>query len=128
MQEVWIIGLAILGILISGYIAYSHKQNKKVICPINGEGCNEVLNSKWSTMLGIKNEKLGILYYLFAIISAFIMLKGYAIGFILVLAATGAMLFSLFLTVIQIKVLKKFCFYCICTAIINIALFVLLIK
>ncbi len=127
--DIWIILLGSIGLLISGYIAITHARNKKVICPINSTSCNAVLDSEWSNMLGIKNEIFGILYYLSIIVGVLLINQGYSYLLIVMKAtATLSALYSVFLLLIQVRIIKEFCFYCLCTTIINIGIFVLLVK
>lgn len=129
MEGIWLIVLSIIGLGITSYIAISHARNKKVVCPINTNSCNAVLDSEWSTILGIKNEILGLVYYLALIIGVFLVNNGYsAMLNILKGATTISALYSIFLMLIQTRILKEFCFYCFCTAIINIAIFIILIR
>ncbi len=129
MISLWIILLSIIGLVISGYIAISHVRNKKVVCPINSRSCNAVLDSDWSNILGLRNELIGLAYYLSIIIGLILINNGYStISSILRIAATVSTLYSVFLMMIQVRILKEFCFYCFCTTIVNIALFILLVQ
>lgn len=127
MEEVWIIVLAIIGILITGYITISHAKNKKVVCPINSRSCNAVLDSEWSSILGVKNEVLGLLYYISMLIGLWLSQSLPAIFTVMKGAAIMAALYSLFLIGVQAKSLKEFCFYCLLTALINIVLALMLL-
>ncbi|MGV8142028.1 MAG: vitamin K epoxide reductase family protein [Candidatus Pacearchaeota archaeon] len=129
MTDLWIILLSVIGLVITGYIAITHLRHKKVSCPINSRSCNEVLDSEWSTILGIKNEFLGLVYYLAIIVGVVLVNQGhFAIIGIIKVAATISTLYSVFLMMVQVRIIKGFCFYCFCTAIINIAIFILLIR
>ncbi len=127
MQDIFILILAILGIAITLYISISHLLKKQVICPINSKSCNIVLDSKYSRTLGVKNEIIGLLYYI-AIIIALFMLNGtntiLAVKLISILAAA----YSIILIMIQIRVLKNYCSWCITTAIINLSLSILILR
>ena len=127
MKTALIMTLSIFGLIITSYIIYAHARNKKVICPSFSKECNAVLDSKWSRVLGVKNEIMGFIYYL--IVFVFIGLSISSFRAVLVINALViiAVLYSLFLTYIQSKKLGHFCFYCICTAIINLLLFFIII-
>ena len=123
MVSAIIISLTVIGILITSYIMYSHANNKKVICPSFSKNCNIVLDSKWSKIFGVKNEIFGFLYYLFIFT-----ITGLAVSTPKIILATKgivsiAAIYSIFLIYIQSKKLGHFCFYCICTAIVNLLLF-----
>jgi len=127
MQNSLIIILSILGLVITSYISIAHIIKKKVICPINSKSCNIVLDSKYSKTLGIKNEIIGLFYYVAIIIAIFIIPSA---GIILSakIASTIGGLYSIILFGIQTKVLKNYCSWCITTTIINILLFVLIVR
>ncbi len=127
--EIWLILFAILGILISGYITISKIKNKRVVCLIDSESCNEVLESEWSNILNIRNEITGLIYYITLIIGVIIISSGYSpIINIIKVTSTIATLYSVFLMMVQTIILKKFCSYCFLAGIINIAIFILLVR
>lgn len=120
--------LAIMGIIITSYISISHILKRNVICPINKESCNTVLDSKYSKILGIKNEFIGLMYYIFIILTVFLPYLNNFIILIKIISGLAA-LYSIILFTIQVKIIKNYCFWCIFTAIINILLFIsLMIK
>lgn len=127
MKSALIIILSILGIAITGYIIYAHACNKKVVCPTFSKACNAVLDSKWSRVLGVKNEILGFLYYLIVFVFTGLSLSSFGAVLALKALVIIAVLYSLFLTYIQSRKLGHFCFYCICTAIINLLLFFIIV-
>jgi len=119
--------LSIMGIAITLYISLAHLLNKKVVCPLDGKSCNIVLESKYSKTLGIKNEFIGLIYYI-AIITALFMASSNAIILTAKIASGIAAAYSIILFGIQIKIIKSYCFWCISTAIINILLFIYVIR
>ncbi len=127
--KIWLILFAIIGILIYIYLTRSRIKNKRVICLIDSESCNEVLESKWSNILGIRNEIIGLGYYIILIVGIFVISSGYSpIMNIIKITSTIATLYSVFLMMVQIIILKKFCSYCFLAGIINIAIFILLVR
>lgn len=126
MSSVLIIILCLLGLAITGYIIFAHASNRKVVCPSFSKSCNLVLDSKWSRVFGVKNEITGFLYYVFVFTVTGLSASSNVL-FMLKLLVILAVLYSAYLTVIQSKKLKHFCFYCICTAIINFLLFALIV-
>ncbi len=126
MSRVLIIILCLLGLAITGYIIFAHSRNRPVVCPSFSKSCNIVLDSKWSRVFGVKNEITGFLYYVFVFTVTGLSLTSDNLIFVLKGLVILAFLFSAYLTVIQSKKLKHFCFYCICTAIINLLLFLII--
>jgi uncharacterized membrane protein len=126
MQNIPILILSFIGIAITLYLTIAHILKKKVICPINSKSCNIVLDSKYSKTFGVKNEIIGLAYYS-AIIITFFVIESTTLILAIKTASILAMLYSIILLCIQIKVLKNYCSWCIMTAIINLLLAILII-
>ncbi len=119
-----------IGFLLSYYIYFKDKGNGKLTCFI-GKGCNNVIRSKYSNILGIKTTIVGMAYYSFFIFISLIFLF-YGLIFseylfsLLFLVSSAALVFSLVLLFIQLLILREFCDYCFFSLLINISIFVLL--
>lgn len=118
--------LASIGALITLYISIAHLMKKNVVCPINTKHCNLVLNSKYSRTLGVKNEIIGFAYYAAIILVSILFQTQTNIAVLKMISAIAA-LYSIYLFSIQITKIKKYCSWCITTALINIVISVLLI-
>ena len=114
--------LAFLGLINSSYIAYKRKTKQPLVCPINN-GCNAVMESRWSRMFYIKNDTLGIIYYASLFIVSFSLFSYNShtilISKFLLIINSLAFLFSLFLLYIQKYKIKSYCFYCLISALIT---------
>lgn len=123
------IALSIGGMITSGYLVWKHYQKQKapLVCPLNHD-CSKVTESKWSSVLYIRNEVLGLLFYGAMLLASILLVIAPtllpSLPFLLIAATAGAMLFSLFLIGIQIFKIKDYCFYCLISALISILLFV----
>jgi uncharacterized membrane protein len=120
----------LMGLFIAFYIAYSKKNAHPLACPLKGR-CEEVITSKYSKFLGIPVEYLGISYYLFTFItySLFIFVnqffyEHYLFALLVMLISAGAFLFSVYLTAIQLFVLKWLCTWCLISAMICTVIFI----
>ena len=122
MSFSWVLGLSALGLVISLYLLYVKLRNKKLICFL-GEDCDAVVKSKYGSFFKIPNEALGMLYYAAMIIGTALAINILFLQAAAVLALTA----SLILVAVQAFVLKKWCEWCLATALINLALFVLVI-
>ena len=123
---VTLIVLAVLGIADSGYLTYKHFNKKeKLVCPIGGN-CEEVIESKWGKIFGIKNEILGLFFYIGILILGIYLIynENLFVKMILFWGSLIGVLFSLFLIFVQSKILKKYCFYCLISAFITGLIFV----
>ncbi len=118
-----------LGFIISNYIYRNKKKNKKVICP-NKSKCDRVVYSSYSKFFGLPIEKIGVLYYLFIVLSfglIFVLnVHDYTINLILLGVSSCSLLFSIYLTLIQIFIIKKLCAWCIVSSITTFCLFILI--
>lgn len=117
------ISLALGGIVNSAWLAYRHYKKKPLICPLDHD-CSVVTESGWSTFLGVRNEILGILFYVFMIGGVFAALslpeRVYIISLLLVLSASGGVVYSAFLAYVQFFVIKDYCFYCLISALLTV--------
>lgn len=118
--------LSILGLLNSTYLYYKHRKKEILVCPLHSH-CNTVIESQWSTFLGVRNDVLGTLYYLFLLTLILFSLgkpqfqeQIYKVIFPILL--TGV-IYSGFLTYIQLKRIKNLCLYCLISAFITLLLF-----
>lgn len=126
MHETLIIIFCAIGILITAYIAIAHALKKKVVCPINSKSCNVVLDSKYSRTFGIKNEVIGLAYYI-AVLSIILTDQTGSILLATKLISILASAVSIILIGIQTRVLNNYCSWCITTAVINVFLSALII-
>jgi len=115
-----LLALAIIGFFDTLYLAVKKLYKQKVFCPISSHNCNTVLDSKYNTLLGIPNIYLGFIYYILTIAALF-----YYPG-ILIFTSAMALIASIYLTVIQAFKLHNYCSYCLLSAAINLAFFLLL--
>ncbi len=121
-----LIVLGIFGSAIAIFLYSRHAQKKKLICPIGDPGeCDAVVESKWGKTLGIKNELIGLGYFIIITINALLVWQEITkfVKYIQIFSLIS-ILFSTYLLFIQHKVLKKYCFYCIMSTIVNILIFI----
>ena len=124
---IFVIILAILGIINTSYLIISRLKKRKLICPIN-QDCNKVVESKWSKIFYINNDYLGLLYYLFILIGVlYLNFVSENILFIMKIVSIISLSFSIFLFYIQARIIKSYCFYCILSLLINLFIFISII-
>lgn len=123
------LALSVGGIITSGYLLWKHyqKQKQPLVCPLNHD-CGIVTESKWSHLFYVRNEVLGLLFYIGMLAAGLgvAFLNNYTEFLLLAIKISTALgvLFSLFLVFIQVKVIKDYCFYCLISAVINVLLFI----
>lgn len=120
--------LSVLGIIDAGYLVLKHRERTPLACPLNHD-CSHVTESKWSKIFGVRNDILGLLFYVGMLSGAVALLLvplplAVTLAGFMLLATAGGLLFSLFLTVIQFAIIKDYCFYCLISAGLTLLLFV----
>jgi uncharacterized membrane protein len=119
--------VALLGFADAAYLTVEHYSG--VIPPCSIGGCEQVLTSEYSTVLGIPVALGGVFFYLIVLVGVFAYVEGKReklMRWALALTVFG-FLGSLFFLYIQAFVLKAFCLYCLGSALTSTALFVLAI-
>ncbi len=108
-----------IGLLLSSYLAYAYQVPSDLHCAIGG--CLEVRNSQYSQLLGIDIPFFGILYYIgicFYCLSIYLPRKFNPHEPLLLLVYhTFGFLFSLYLTFLEVFVIKAICQWCVFSAI-----------
>ncbi len=104
----WVIsGLAIAGLVINGFLASQSLSGDPIAGCGGGSSCHDVLNSRWSEVLGIPVAILGFLVYavlITALTRKSVMLLSVCIGLIL-----GAVAWFVF---VQAVMIGRFCPWC----------------
>ncbi|MHA1205325.1 MAG: vitamin K epoxide reductase family protein [Candidatus Heimdallarchaeaceae archaeon] len=119
--------IALIGFLVSLFLSYSELTNT-FYCVIEEQffDCAEVNRSSYATILGIPISLMGAVYYLFIIIAAIMITKEgkdkLLLDIILPVTTTAGLIFSIYLTLIEAFVIKKFCEYCLISAICSLIL------
>ncbi len=124
---IFIIFLGFAGFLLALYIWHKKSSREAMVCPLRMD-CNKVVESEYSKFLGIPVEWLGMAYYAFVALgygARATLLHSVIFGYVLFFAAAMAMLFSLYLTFIQIFALKQFCSWCLVSAFLCLSIFLL---
>jgi uncharacterized membrane protein len=130
IENIILLALSAVGFLISYHIHAKKKKAEKLVCYV-GKDCDKVIHSEYNALIfGIHNEVLGMIYYGFAIVLTVLpflsvsMLLGFPLTSILLVVSGLAALFSVILTFIQVFLLRELCEYCLISAAVSIAMFV----
>lgn len=115
--------LGISGFLIALYIRKKKNRPEPMVCPLDFD-CSSVVKSKYSSMLGMNVESLGMLYYaaLSLVYIGFLVLPQILspmIVFVMLGFSIAAFIFSLYLIFVQAFVIKEWCSWCIFSALIS---------
>jgi len=124
--------LAFVGFILAYYIWKKKSGKEKLVCII-GKDCDKVIGSKYARTLGIDNTILGTVYFAFVFILSLIYLVfpfASEINFLSIgsLIITGAAaLFSFYLAIVQVFILKELCEYCLASSFLSVLIFVVLV-
>lgn len=124
-----IVAAAIAGFGVAANVYAVKNAGTKLVCP-TGSDCNVVINSKYAHFFGLNLEYWGMAYYL-VIILAYLGLifvpaafSPLAVWFIVVISVLAG-LFSLYLLFVQAVLLRKWCIWCILSALLSLGICVL---
>ena len=123
--------LCLLGIFVAGYLAWSYLGGTEPYCG-GTESCAEVQNSSYADVAGIPVPVIGLVGY--ALLLGLSLLRGRLsaeLDFYLPVLSFGAaligVLYSAYLTYIEAYVLLAWCYWCVASAVIITAIWVLTI-
>ncbi|MFA6295217.1 MAG: vitamin K epoxide reductase family protein [Candidatus Paceibacterota bacterium] len=121
---IFLIVIALIGFVDAGYLTVEHFQGKIPPCTISG-GCEVVLTSPYSVILGIPVSLAGVIYYLLILVgvSAFLESKNLSILKWTMLFTAFGLGASLWFVYIQVFTLHSYCQYCLVSAFTSIILF-----
>ena len=130
MDYIWLLILSAAGFILSAYLYRKKKRSEELKC-LRGTTCNVVIESKYSTIFGIDNTVVGMLYFALVFFLAVVESIYPAVvvfPFIFwgkLLLSGGAAFFSLVL--VQFVILEKWCEYCLTSSAISIAIFLIIL-
>ena len=123
--------LGVAGYLVARHIHHEKAQARPLVCPIHFD-CDSVVHSDYSKIFGVPVEVFGMLYYAFITLSYLTSillatvwphtLPNALVGF-MAISSMGAFLFSMYLIGVQLLILKKWCSWCLVSAMICILIF-----
>jgi uncharacterized membrane protein len=127
--------LATIGVIDTGTITLKRwGVIGQLSCPGGADGCDKVLNSVWGSLFGQPLSLFGFLAYATVLVLAVLplVLKGELRSSLserswwgLFLVSGGMVVFSLLLMGLLVFKIKAFCFFCVLSAVLSLALFAL---
>ena len=119
---------ALAGLLVSAYVWRSQRFNKPIACWT--EDCDRVIRSPYSRLLGVHNSAIGFWLFLAIFFLALVVRQGLeawsgpALKAIALLSLIGTLV-SCYLAYVQFFVLKGICNWCLTSALLIMAIFIL---
>ncbi len=105
------VALAVLGIVVAGYLTYVHVAEVEPVCVGGGGGCAIVQASDQSALAGIPVAVLGLAAYL--VLLAATLVRGELARTAAALVALVGFGFSVYLTVESVTVIEATCQWCL---------------
>jgi uncharacterized membrane protein len=116
---VLVFGLA--GAVVSAYVWYKQVTPGPVLCL--GSGCARVIRSRYGRLLGIPNGALGVVYFLAMAAVPLLTPSWPAVKSVAVAVSAVALGLYLYLTYLQVAVLRALCSWCLASAVCTAAIF-----
>ena len=119
---------SLLGLTISAYVWVSQRFNKPIACWTRD--CDRVIRSPYSRLLGVHNSTIGLWLFFFIFVMTLLHDLGWepwpklTSSTLIALSFIGTLV-SLYLTYIQLFVLKGLCNWCLTSALLILAIFIL---
>jgi uncharacterized membrane protein len=111
--------LSVVGLLVSAYLTWVHLRGVAPVCLAGSGGCETVQASRYAEILGVPVAALGLAAYAGLLFS--VLLRG-EVGVLLGLfVALVGVLFSAYLTWLELFVIHAICQYCVLSAILMVA-------
>ncbi|MFA4845354.1 MAG: vitamin K epoxide reductase family protein [Patescibacteria group bacterium] len=132
IESIVIVLLGLSGFFLSLYLRWKKAHKSDVfVCPLKGN-CTEVIHSPYAKFFGLPVEVLGTVYYLLIAI-AYAVRVGFPVATELIAApllaiSFIALLFSAYLTFIQVVRLRKLCTWCLLSAAFCLSIFLLAVQ
>jgi uncharacterized membrane protein len=123
--------LAILGLGVAGYMAYIEITHVAAVCGPVGE-CNVVQTSQYAQIAGIPVAVLGLVFYLATLVLWVVQRSGAGrwarpAALVLLGASLFGVLFSIYLTALEIFVIHAICMWCLSSALITTLIMVVVV-
>jgi uncharacterized membrane protein len=120
---------SLLGLFVSAYL-YLYKLGRIGSLACGSGGCETVQLSPWSRVLGVEVALIGVIGYAVLFALALIALQGTPAsrpwpGRLLTLLAAGGVLFTAYLTYLELFVIHAVCRWCVGSAVIIVSVLVL---
>jgi uncharacterized membrane protein len=121
--RVLLAAVAAAGLLVSAYLTWSQLRGVAPACVGSGSGCETVQTSRYAEILGFPVAALGLLAYAGLLLSAAI--GGERSALFGLFVALVSVLFSAYLTYLELFVIGAICQWCVASAVLVVAALIL---
>jgi uncharacterized membrane protein/glutaredoxin len=119
--------LSALGFTVSLYLTYLYFSKTEAAFCAAGSGCDVVRDSSYSAILGIPVSLLGAIAYSLIFVLSLISMEKDRKWLLLYVISLAGFVFSAYLTYVEFFIIKAVCFYCVISALLITAIFVILL-
>ena len=119
--------LSLIGFLLSVYLTYLHYSEGQTAFCSQGSDCDVVRQSSYSSLLGIPVALFGAVGYALIFWFTYVTMSKRMRWVLLYAISLAGFIFSAYLTYIEFFVIKAICPYCVVSALIMTAIFILVI-
>jgi uncharacterized membrane protein len=116
-------GLALAGFLISAYLTWTYLNGAIPVCVGGSGGCETVQTSRYAEILGVPVAALGLFAYAAMLLCA--VLRGEKAAISGAFVALVGVLFSAYLSYLELFVLRAICQWCVASAVLVVVYLVL---
>ena len=120
-----ILVLSAIGFLISLYLTYLHFAEGQAAFCSQGSDCDLVRQSSYSSILGIPVALLGAIGYLLIFWFSYVSVSRKMRWVLLYILSLSGFVFSLYLTYVEIFIIKAICQYCVISAVLMTIIFIM---
>jgi uncharacterized membrane protein len=106
--------LAVAGLCMSAYLTWVHLRGVAPVCLAGGGGCETVQSSRYAEILGVPVAALGLGGYAGLLLAA--LLRGEAGALLGLFVTLVSVLFSAYLTYLELFVIYAICQWCVSSA------------
>ena len=121
--RVLLVVLAVAGLLMSAYLTWVHLLGLPPVCLSGNGGCETVQSSRYAEILGVPVAALGMGGYAGVLLSA--VLRGEAGALLGLFVTLVSVLFSAYLTYLELFVIYAICQWCVTSAALMTTAFIL---
>ena len=115
--------IAVAGIAVSAYLAFTALSGSGVNYCITGSECDVVNSSVYSKIFGIPVSLIGLAGYILILVTSFLSVANRKKWTYLFILATAGAAFSVYLTYLEIFTIKAICSFCIISFLLILAIF-----
>ncbi|MBI2338106.1 vitamin K epoxide reductase family protein [Candidatus Daviesbacteria bacterium] len=120
---------SLIGLGVASFLFYEYSLSGPIFCP-TGAGCDIVRASAYTKILGISIPLLGMAYYLTMAVLSVVhshQLPHKLVRKLQTISASAAVGFGMYLTYLEAYVIEAYCFWCVLSFIISVAILITLV-